>query len=390
MNKALCFFLLVICCISTFAQSLVDIKLKVKYPSFRNDTFNFKIIEVVDQRENKETLGSLYLGPFRAECPVTLKRGLPIEFYKYFSKAQKQSTVGKREVVVAFNEVVYNENKANIRRRGKGKEITLGISLDYYEVNDDKLTFLFNDKEEKVDFLKIDPPPVNRFLIKFFKSSFKKLNSYLENNPPIESSKQLDNKIILEEKDTSKINDEEKELIEQIPQKERRLTSMTQIPTDVEVTRTQSVATIERFKGNSANGYRFRYQVFRRKWDDFNWVPSLSMEGEGLTLNNQPQNLNVSYGYFAFGIGALKPLNNYFYLDLGMKVGFGQESIEKSIFIESEINSLFGFFVTQRINFMVGKGFGLVLTVGTYQNFFTGTEYLTRDIGFIFGSGLKF
>ncbi|MBL4708564.1 MAG: hypothetical protein JKY48_09030 [Flavobacteriales bacterium] len=168
------------------------------------------------------------------------------------------------------------------------------------------------------------------------------------------------------------------------------LHTMDSLPKEINRPKYHHLITFKRPKGTNANGFRLRYTGFSRDWNDFDWKPTLSTEIEFFSLNKEFSDFSPFYSYIAIGLGTIKPLNNYFFLDLNVKVGFGSESIDRGLFVEQERNSIIGLFLTQRIHFIIGQKFGLVLSAGIYENFFSGAEYLNSDLGVLIGGGLKF
>jgi len=86
----------------------------------------------------------------------------------------------------------------------------------------------------------------------------------------------------------------------------------------------------------------------------------------------------------------MQPLNNFFITELSAKLAVGSEILHRhSQAKQNNTNTLLGLQLQQKLHFMLGRGFGLSLNVGTYEFFSPTTRFMKTDFGFQFGIGLK-
>lgn len=356
--------------------------------AFKYESLNYKIVDVVDMQDNNSVLGEIYFGMLNHHVLYTIENGISENFMEYFYKALKSTKLGNREIVVAFKKLSINEKKENLGMRG-GRLRNYEIEVEYYESVNQKLSYLYTD-HQKIDSLSNARDfNIFKFCDNFFKVSLLRLNDFLEANPVIEEASiegqdQLSQKNIVDSTASSYVIDTTSEKL-----KAGYVKKEVKAPP-----RIHHLVSFEKFEGVTAYGLRFRYNVFSREWDSLNWVGMFSMDVEATALNedfDENSLINyVDYGYFAFGLAALKPLNNFFFLELGAKLALGKENIHLKSFYNAKSNTLFGIQLQQRIHFLLGKGFGLVLSVGTYENFYPTTVFLKSDFGISFGGGIKF
>lgn len=352
---------------------------------YRFDSLSYTIIDVVDMQDSNSVLGELYIGMLNHHVLWYVKDGISKCFMKYFKKSLRYVECGDRKIVVAFRKYSLNEKEENLGVRG-GRLRNYEIEVEYYESTEDDLVYLYTD-HRKVDSLSNNSRyNIQKFTSGFFKTSLPGLDQFLKNNPNVDE-KAVESFAMQEKNDGfSSINYD---------------TNSTKLELNyvkIEpkgIPKVHFITGFERFAGTNANGFRLRYFGFQREWDSLKWVGIFSIDIEGTILNrsfgNADEIYDVDYSYFALGFGAVKPLNNYFFMELSAKVAFGREKIYFDPFYRrSKTNPLIGAQLNQRIHFMLGKGFGLILSAGMYENFYPTTEFLKTDFGFSFGGGIKF
>jgi hypothetical protein len=356
----------------------------MKVGGFGIDSTSFRIVQTIDQRKNQEGIGTVYGGILNMGFPAIVKKGVEDAYGRFFYKGLKNTVKGEKQLVISFRDLVYTHDNLQAK---KDKKIRLEIEIDYYENNSGKLNFLFTDKNSTIIDSKYNQKQLSNYSYTFFKSSLKKVEQFI-------TADKYKQKVLIKPQTFLANNNgndslENIEIVQSNSPKDK-LSSLDSLPEQFTRPKNHHLITFEKFEGSNTSGFRLRYTGFARDWDDFDWKPALSVDIEGFTLNKDVGNFNLYYSYFALGIGAIKPLNNYFFLDLNAKIAIGNEIIDKGLFAEQERNTMFGILLNQRIHLMVGKGAGLVLTGGIYQNLFSGAQYLSGDIDVLFGGGIKF
>ena len=366
------------------AQQIIPIQVKMKGGGFSLDSTSFSIVQTIDQRKNQEGIGTVYGGILNMGFPAIVKKGVEDAYGRFFYKGLKNTVKGEKQLVISFKDLVYTHDDLEAK---KDKKIRLEIEIDYYENNSGKLIFLFTDKNSTIINSKYNQKQLSNYSYTFFKSSLKKVDLFLTSEKYKQKVTPKPQTFSVENNSSDSLNNTK---IIQSNKPKDQLSSLDSLPEQFTRPKNHHLITFEKFEGSNTSGFRFRYTGFAREWDDFTWKPALSIDIEGFRLNKDVGNFNIYYSYFALGIGAIKPLNNYFFLDLNAKIAIGNEIIDGGLFVEQERNTMFGILLTQRIHFMVGKGAGLVLTGGIYQNLFSGAQYLSGDVGVLFGGGIKF
>ena len=374
-------------------QVMVDYPVSIPTWGYRLDSTSYQITKIIDQRVNKEYIGIVYHHIFKTEEYLRTKKGIEKTFKKIFKRAFQGAEVGEREVLASIKFLKFEENEMN-KFAKKGRDLNMGISVDYYEIIGEDLVFIRNDSASQSGIFNFQKHPFNDFLYSFFDTSLASVEEYMRNNPRIKSLQTTDSTDLLEEKnDTVSSTESDPSTIDNA-----QLTSLDQVPEKEERFEFHNAFVFERFYGNRGNGGRFRYIAYTDKWDNNEWSACASFDMEILNLNSKPiygenKRLTVDYTYFALGLGTMKSLNNYLKLEFGFRIGYGSEYYITSITprgVEDTENKFFAGFLNQRLHFALGKGFGILLSVGTYQSGFNGTDFLPSDIGFSFGGGIKF
>ena len=365
------------------AQQIIPIQVKMKPGGFNFDSTTYKIIKVIDQRKNQQGIGTVYGGILNLGFPAVVKKGVEKSYTKFFYKGFKNSKTGDKQLVVAFRDLVYTHDNLEAKKQ---KKIRLEIEIDYYENKDGKLSFIFTDKNSKIIDSKFDQKQLSKYSYAFFKSSLTKVDEMLKSKKTEEITTP-EPAIVSEESGADTIA-EIAYTAPEIPTDQ--LQSLDSLPEQNTRPKTHHLITFERFEGSNTNGFRLRYVSFAREWNNFDWKGAMSVDVEVFNLNKQVQNFNLYYSYFALGGGGIKPLNNYIFVDLNAKIAIGSEIIDRGIFVEQERNTFVGILLNQRVHFILGKGFGVVLTAGIYENFFGGAQYINADFGLLVGGGIKF
>jgi len=362
---------------SLIGQQRVLYPLRIQKGSFEKDSIPYEIVDIIDQRDNPPLIGVAYGGILNLGYPVVVRQGLKKSLMNYFDKGFNNTKHGKKETLISINEFIFSHDGLEGKKR---QEIHFKLDVDYYLVKNGNLKFVRNDKVDQLINSKFKLSTLEQPFTEFFKESLSNLEEDIksEKYQSLTSTEKKENGIPFIENDKLVFKDPKK------------LTSLDSLPPERHLSRTHHLIIYENFYGNRTNGLRFRYLNFTRTWGNLDWKGAYSFDVEGFKLNESNDNFNVSYSYFAIGIGTIKPFSNYLFLELTSKIGLGNEIEDRGIFQESSKNSFFGFFLNQRLHLITDEKTGIVISAGIYQNFFPGAKYLNSDIGLSIGGGLKF
>jgi hypothetical protein len=364
-----------------------------KWGSLDLDSLNFNISKIIDQRNDKTKFASIKGGLLDLRYDYRIKKGIPKAFDRFFYKGLRYTEKGDLDILISFkNFYVYEGDEQREKFAERNRKYK--IEVDYYLQNGKDLNYLYTDKRELDSTAKTTKYFIEDFLEDYFEGSLLELHNHLEKNTSKlgiqENSESINDSI---ESNEAK-SQEKPEISTKSLAEDSRLENLDSIPKTSQILDEHCIG-FERFNGTTASGLRFRYLYFQREWDNLNWKPAFSFDIEAIALNESFDDntdiFTVDYSYFAIGVGAIKPFNNFLFLELGLKFAFGSERIVYDPFYNRDnTNFLFGVQLSQRIHLMLGKGFGFFLSCGTYENFYPTTEYLKTDFGFSFGGGLKF
>ena len=365
------------------SQQVIPIPIKMKAGGFHFDSTSFNIFKVIDQRANQQEIGTVYGGILNLGFTTVVKRGVEKTYSKFFYKGLKNTKTGDKQLVIAFRDLVYTHDNLEAKKR---KEIRLEIAIDYYENKDGKLSFIFTDKNSKIINEKFYQKQLSKYSYDFFKKSLNKVDAKIKSEINEEIGTPF-TPALIDNSNTDTIA-AQADVAHNGPTDQ--LQSLDSLPEQNTRPKSHHLVTFESFKGSNAYGYRLRYVGFARDWNYFNWKGALSVDIEVFSLNKEVPGANVYYSYFALVVGAVKPFNNYLFLDLNAKIAIWSEIIDLGIFVEQERNTFIGLLLNQRIHLILGEGFGVVLTAGMYENFFGGAQFINADLCFLVGGGIKF
>jgi len=376
------------------AQSIEKVGFQKNFLYSTYDTLNFEFVQFVDDRENKNYVASYYRGLFETPIILRPKRDLEFQLNLYLTRSlhyTKKDTSNK--VLALIKKFMVRENEDSIIPGAKA-ELKMEAEIDYYLKNGKQLAFIDKISKTIDTIVKVNKYDIADFNKAYFEEAIpaldKKIGQLKSNNVISsinEESKEIEgiNKNPLKDDDSNEANNSNSttlQTIEELPEKE-------------ELNRLNFGFGFERFSGTNANGFRLRFISYDWKFGSKDWIPLFAFDTEFMQLNEsvfdeKNSEIFVDYSYFALGLGTLKPLTNYFFLELQIKLGGGREIEDYGPFEQVRTNGYFGFFLNQRMHFILGKRFGIFLSGGTYQNFYSGTNYLKSDFGVSFGGGIKF
>ena len=376
-----------------YSQTYYDYPVNIPIGGYRFDSTSYEIAKIIDQRDNKEFIGTVYHPVTKVEYLLRTRKGVEKTFKRIFRRAFEGTVTGDRQVLASIKHLELDENENN-KSAKKGRDLRMGISVDYYEIDGEDLHFIRNDIAEDSGIFRFKSFPFNDFLYDFFDKSLREVDKYIKENPKAKS----ETKGSMTENTHSNIENQIREEKQPSLKNGEQFTNLDQIPQKIERPEFHSALAFERFYGNNANGGRFRYFGYLDTWNNNGWTGCGSFTVEIINLNDNPKNeqnieLLVDYSYLALGLGTMKSISNIIKLELGIQLGFGTENYVPSLSIGSRVessNNFFAGFLNQRVHFVVGRGLGLVFTLGTHQSFFSGTDFLPSDIGYSVGGAIKF
>jgi len=142
--------------------------------------------------------------------------------------------------------------------------------------------------------------------------------------------------------------------------------------------------------GIHANGWEIMAYGYFLK-NDSKWILPIIYGIEYFTINpdyfNQSGYQSARINYYMVGLSPLRKLNDYFYVNIGLQVLLGSESLTDYNGNESR-NEVFGIAPSEGIMFIPKSKIGLCIGVGLYEKLLTSAFY-QNDIGLKLEIGLK-
>lgn len=143
--------------------------------------------------------------------------------------------------------------------------------------------------------------------------------------------------------------------------------------------------------GVHAEGWSVQYYGYNLR-NTSKWTMPILFAVEGFTIHSdyfaQAGYQSVNMSYFLVGLSPFYQLEDNFYLNLGVNIIFGKESLV-SYYGVGSYNTVFGFSPSQGIYFIPKSKMGLTLGLSLYEKILS-SEVYKNDLGIKFELGVKF
>ena len=182
------FLLLILILSNQFSTFAFDYKVSLRDKVFNKTKYNFSVVKFVDGRLNKQKpIGSVPSG-FSYKPHTVGNDSLEEELKPFF--INNPSFIDKsNKIIVVLNQLNTRFLKSQNSMGGKKEELETTISLDYYKINNNECSLVYQQYYKKLEDVTFSGPTkgINNAFSEILKSSLQDFDNQLKSNQAIAS-----------------------------------------------------------------------------------------------------------------------------------------------------------------------------------------------------------